>query len=146
MENFELPDIGNVKDTKFALKMSKFITWWRKNARNLIKWSENSKKGWIYYRNSLKIFSSSKVKVSVKWLIIIDVDYSTHCRAIFESKVSHHDKFRQLMPRNGVGGRVSTFLNLKLLENHFMSNAVKISPKSTFRVDPLDHFQYYPMY
>ena len=24
LENFELPDIGNVKDTKFALKMGKY--------------------------------------------------------------------------------------------------------------------------
>ena len=25
LENFELPDIGNVKDTKFALKMGKYL-------------------------------------------------------------------------------------------------------------------------
>ena len=29
LENFELPDIGNVKDTKFALKMGKYTAWWR---------------------------------------------------------------------------------------------------------------------
>ena len=29
LENFELPDIGNVKDTKFALKMGKYNAWWR---------------------------------------------------------------------------------------------------------------------
>ena len=29
LENFELPDIGNVKDTKFALKMGNYAARWR---------------------------------------------------------------------------------------------------------------------
>ena len=35
LENFELPDIGNVKDTKFALKMGKYLfsAWWRERAK-----------------------------------------------------------------------------------------------------------------
>ena len=31
LENFELPDIGNVKDTKFALKMGKYTARWCKS-------------------------------------------------------------------------------------------------------------------
>ena len=35
LENFELPDIGNVKDTKFALKMGKYFisARWRERAQ-----------------------------------------------------------------------------------------------------------------